>query len=75
MFKRHNLRVMLLLVGSLAILTACAGQIQTPATSVGTPGTQCLAFKPIEFDRLRDTIFTIIQIKQYNAAWHKLCGG
>lgn len=36
-------------------------------------GSVCVAFKPITFDRLKDTDETIREVKDYNAAWTSLC--
>jgi hypothetical protein len=64
-------RLPLLLTGSLLIsLTLTACQTPTPVTSAGSV---CTAFKPITFDRLKDTDETIREVKDYNAAWTSLC--
>lgn len=75
MFLKHNLRVMLLLASSLAILTAC----ETPVPSVGTSGASatpefCLVAKPILYDRLKDTADTLRQVEEYDAKGKELCG-
>jgi len=51
---------------SLMMLTACAGT-RTIAT------TACDAFDPITYSAIKDTPETVIQVRQHNAAWDKLC--
>lgn len=64
-------RLPLLLIGTLSIsLTAFGCQTQTPETKASVV---CVAFKPITFDRLKDTDETIREVKDYNAAWASLC--
>jgi hypothetical protein len=61
----------LLLIAALCgTLTACASPTRTPVTSGAVA---CMAFKPITFDRLKDTDETIREVKDYNAAWTALC--
>jgi hypothetical protein len=38
------------------------------------PQKACAVFKLITFDRMRDTLVTITQIKAHNARWNALCG-
>lgn len=64
-------RLPLLLIGTLSLtLAACAPPIPTPETKASVV---CVAFKPITFDRLKDTDETIREVKDYNAAWVSLC--
>jgi len=69
-------------IAPLAILTACAHQIPTAATSPTSVAPSapapsqlaCAAFPRISFSRLHDTAETIRQVKAYDAARDALCG-
>ena len=69
-FKRLFKPAILLSSALLMTLTACATQTPTPAISIDT---SCTVFGPITFDRLKDTLPTIEQIKVYNAKWVERC--
>lgn len=62
-------RLGIVCVGTLLlILAACVTPTQT-----AVPDSACLTFKVIQFDRLNDTLETIAQVKEHNAAWRALC--
>lgn len=55
----------------LLILAACASRTPTPV--IDGAASACVEFKPITFDRLKDTEETIREVKDHNAAWTALC--
>jgi hypothetical protein len=63
---------------TLPTLHGCAtGATPTAATVPPRPApvdTACVAFAPITYAKA-DTDQTIVQIRQYDAAWRALCGG
>lgn len=74
--KRSRLNVSLTLA-ALLILAACGTLRPTVATRPGpalpTPSA-CVAFPRLSYDRLKDTVPTIGEIKSYDAARDVLCG-
>lgn len=57
------------------LLTTQACGLLTPTPEHDAVMVSCKSFAIIHDDRLVDTPATILQIKQHNAAWHKLCDG
>ena len=67
-FARRAMRAALLPLTLLPILPSCA----TTTASVGTDAVACSAFEPIRWSR-KDTVDTIRQVKEHNAAWESIC--
>lgn len=53
------------LLGLLLLLSA--------AGCAKTTDTACVAFQPIRYSPSRDTVETVTQVRQHNAAWKELC--
>ena len=45
-------------------LTSCATQVVD---------TSCSLFGPITYSAVGDTVETVTQVRQHNAAWHRIC--
>jgi len=65
-FKKPPMLVLLL---TPFLTIGCATQTPTPA-----PDSFCLIDQKIQFDRLDDTLPTIRQVKEHNAAYDAVCG-
>lgn len=55
------------------LLTTQACAYLTPTPAHDTVAVSCSAFAIIHEDPKTDSLETIKQIRQHNAAWHKLC--
>ena len=55
-------------VGLLSMTLAACSTIQTTVTR-----TECVSFAPITFSVSMDTLETIRQVREHNAAWEALC--
>lgn len=54
-------------IRTIAIALATSGCLQT------VTDTSCSAFGPITYSAAGDTASTVLQVRQHNAAWIKLC--
>ena len=59
------------MMSACALLTNILAPDYIPVHQANTVA--CKAFKPIAYDRLLDTLPTIAQVKQHNAAYDALC--
>lgn len=57
-----------MLIRTIAILASL--QLTTCSRTVDTA---CTAFQPITYSAAGDTVATVTQVRQYNAAWTTLC--
>lgn len=69
MSRRLKWLVMPLILPLCVILPACAHQNPTPVTDGA-----CVVFPRLTFDRLEDTLDTIVQVKAYDARRDAVCG-
>lgn len=71
-----RLQLQIMLAALLAwTLTACAlwTQIAAPEIKHDPVKVACESFRAITYDRMADTLPTILQVKQHNAAYEALC--
>lgn len=73
-FHKHNLRVLGLMSLLLGTLGACAPKMNSVGIDAGSRPLFCSEASPIVYDRLKDTLETISQVKAYNAVGVRLCG-
>lgn len=77
------MRSTLAMLGTMLCLLGCSTLSSTRESPIPIPATKatqedpklaCLVWKPIAFDRLKDTTETILEVKASNAARKGYCG-
>lgn len=69
----NGLRKLASLFGSITLAILTASCATTTASSVQTDKVACQSFQPITWSA-KDTVLTVAQVKEHNAAGKALCG-